>query len=210
MHWTGKANKYINNRWTIWQGWTPFPWGKQAALPLHPCPAPSHGKARKHEALEGQNWHRSHRRIAFFSKFEVWIFICKDSSVAHSLIKLLFSCCIALPITAFTLPRPKDLVKRKKCCPVHPCNVRPTCHASLMLRVGRWIALGKTFLRKKCFLLGIALPECLHFFSNFIFGLILHRCKCFEPWTFMLSIYVSLPSSNVFANLSFLWAFPCK
>ena len=72
LHWTGRANKHINNRWTIRQGWTPFPWGKQAALPLHPCPAPSHGKARKHEALEGQNWHRSHRRIAFFqsSKFE--------------------------------------------------------------------------------------------------------------------------------------------
>ena len=72
LHWTGRANKHINNRWTIRQGWTPFPWGKQAALPLHPCLALSHGKARKHEALEGQNWHRSHRRIAFFqsSKFE--------------------------------------------------------------------------------------------------------------------------------------------
>ena len=210
LHWTGRANKHINNRWTIRQGWTPFPWGKQAALPLHPCPLPSPvpWKDSLTRGTGGAKLTQVPSKNCLFSKFEVWIFICKDSSVAHSLMKLLFSCCVVLPRPAYLCfypALPRRSYQEKKCCPVNPYNVRSTCHESLMLRVSRWIALGKTFLRKKMFSFGHCFAHCcLHFFSNCIFGLFLHRCKCFEPWTFGLSIYVSRPAPHP----TFLQTFP--
>ena len=131
LHWTGRANKHINNRWTIRQGWTPFPWGKQAALPLHPCPLPSPvpWKDSLTRGTGGAKLTQVPSKNCLFSKFEVWIFICKDSSVAHSLIKLLFSCCVVLPRPAYlcfypALPRrsyqeKKVLLRQSLQCEVH-------------------------------------------------------------------------------------------
>ena len=146
-----------------------------------PCPSIHAQPCPMERLVNTRHWGAKLTQVpsknCLFSKFEVWIFICKYSSVADSLIKLLFSCCIALPRPAYLCfypAQPRRSCQEKKVLPrpVHPCNVRPTCHESLMFRVGRWIALGKTFLRKKMFSFGHCLARMfalflqLYFWSN--------------------------------------------
>ena len=54
---------------------------------------------------------------------------------------------------------------------------------------------------------GNPFPNFSPLFYNCIFWLFFYKWKHFEL-LFWLNIYVSLPSSNIFANLHSLWAFP--
>ena len=126
LHWTGRANKQQMDNTA---GLDALPVGKTGGTAPPSMPSPVPWKDSLTRGTGGAKLTQVPSKNCLFSKFEVWIFICKDSSFAHSLIKLLFSCCVVLPRPAYlcfypALPRrsyqeKKVLLRQSLQCEVH-------------------------------------------------------------------------------------------